>query len=166
MPAQPTPRSIDAGLKAAAAIGARVAEALAVVWLLASLVFFALRILPGDPAALVLGDDASPAELARLRALLHMDRPLPVQYLEFLRGLATLDLGESLRRPGVKAMARVFASLGPTSALAGVAVLIGAALGIAAARVADADPGRDPAEDHQQPGQQRADTEGRGRGVG
>ena len=123
-------------MKAVAAIGARIAEALAVVWLLASLVFFALRILPGDPAALVLGDDASPAELARVRAVLHTDRPLPVQYAEFLRGLATLDLGESLRRPGVKAMARVVASLGPTSALAGVAVAIGATLGIAAALLA------------------------------
>jgi peptide/nickel transport system permease protein len=123
-------------VKAFAAIGARIAEALAVVWLLASLVFFALRVLPGDPAALVLGDEASPAELARVRAVLHLDRPLAIQYLEFLRGLATFDLGESLRRPGVKAMARVFDSLGPTSALAGVAVAIGAVLGIGGALLA------------------------------
>jgi peptide/nickel transport system permease protein len=119
------------------AILARVVEALAVVWLLASLVFLALRILPGDPAALVLGDDASPAELARVRAVLHLDRPLLAQYGGFLRDLATLDLGESLRRPGVKAMARVLQSLGPTSALAGVAVLIGATLGIGAALLAE-----------------------------
>ena len=123
-------------MKGVAAIGARIAEALAVVWLLASLVFFALRILPGDPAALVLGDDASPQELARVRAVLHLDRPLLAQYGEFVRDLATLDLGESLRRPGVKAMARVLESLGPTSALAGVAVAIGATLGIGAALLA------------------------------
>jgi peptide/nickel transport system permease protein len=119
-----------------ASIVARVAESLAVVWLLASLVFFALRVLPGDPATLILGDDASPAELARLRTALHMDRPLVAQYGEFLRGLATLDLGDSIRRPGVKAMERVLTSLGPTSALAGVAVAIGAVLGIAAALLA------------------------------
>ncbi len=127
---------IERPVKALAAVGARVAEAVAVVWLLASLVFFALRVLPGDPAALVLGDDASPAELARVRAVLHTDQPLVAQYARFLRGLVTLDLGESLRRPGVKAMARVFASLGPTSALAGVAVGIGAVLGVAAALLA------------------------------
>jgi peptide/nickel transport system permease protein len=120
-----------------AAVGARVAEAIAVVWLLASLVFFALRLLPGDPAALVLGDDASPAELARVRAALHLDQSLFAQYGRFLRGLATLDLGESLRRPGVKAMARVLGSLGPTSALAGFAVVLGALLGIAAALLAE-----------------------------
>jgi peptide/nickel transport system permease protein len=124
-------------VRGVAAIGARIAEAVAVVWLLASLVFFALRVLPGDPAALVLGDDASPAELARVRAVLHTDRPLLVQYGRFLGDLARLDLGESLRRPGVKAMARVIESLGPTSALAGVAVAIGAALGIAAALLAE-----------------------------
>jgi peptide/nickel transport system permease protein len=127
---------VTAIVRALAATWARVAEALVVVWLLASLVFFALRLLPGDPAALVLGDDASPAELARVRASLHLDLPLGAQYVRFLRGLGTLDLGESLRRPGVSAMARVVASLGPTSALASVAVALGAAMGIGAALLA------------------------------
>jgi peptide/nickel transport system permease protein len=123
--------------RALVAVSARIAEALVVVWALASLVFLALRVLPGDPAALVLGDDASPAELARVRATLHLDEPLLGQYGRFLRGLATLDLGESLRRPGVSAMARVLASLGPTSALAGVAVALGAVIGIAAALLSE-----------------------------
>jgi peptide/nickel transport system permease protein len=123
--------------RASAPVVARIAEALAVVWLLASLVFFALRLLPGDPAALVLGEDASPAELARIRASLHLDQPLAAQYAGFLRGLATLDLGESLRRPGTKAMARVLAALAPTSALAAVAVAIGAVLGVGAALFAE-----------------------------
>jgi peptide/nickel transport system permease protein len=114
----------------------RALEALAVVWALASLVFFALRLLPGDPAALVLGDDASPAELARVRASLHLDQPLAAQYAGFLRGLATLDLGDSLRRPGVPAMARVLHALGPTSALAAVAVALGAVVGVGAALLA------------------------------
>jgi len=65
-----------------------------------------------------------------------MDRPLGTQYLGFLGGLATLDLGDSIRRPGEKAMHRVLESLGPTSALAGIAVALGAALGIAAALLA------------------------------
>jgi len=128
--------SVKAIARALAATWARVVEALVVVWLLASLVFFALRLLPGDPAALVLGDDASPAELARVRASLHLDLPLGEQYLRFLRGLATLDLGESLRRPGVSAMARVVDSLGPTSALAAAAVALGAVVGIGAALLA------------------------------
>src|SRR5579864_475822 len=88
-------------------LGARALESLLVVVVLASLVFFALRLLPGDPAALVLGDEASDAELARVRATLHLDESLVAQYARFLRGLATLDLGDSFRRPGIRAMARV-----------------------------------------------------------
>ncbi|HEX4446765.1 MAG TPA: ABC transporter permease [Polyangiaceae bacterium] len=113
-------------------LGARVLEAALVVLALASLVFFALRLLPGDPARLVLGDAASPADLARVRATLHLDQSLGAQYARFLRGLATLDLGDSFRRPGTPAMARVAEALAPTAQLAALAVAMGAILGVAA----------------------------------
>ena len=105
---------------------------------LASLVFFALRLLPGDPARLVLGDDATAAELARVRGALHLDEPLWAQYARFLRGLASLDLGESLRRPGTRAMALVAEALGPTAQLAVVGVAAGAVAGVALAVAARA----------------------------
>jgi peptide/nickel transport system permease protein len=119
--------------RVARALAARALEAAVVVVALASLVFFALRLLPGDPARLVLGDAASPAELARVRATLHLDEPLAAQYARFLRGLVTLDLGDSLRRPGTHAMTRVADALVPTSELAGLAVALGALAGLAAA---------------------------------
>jgi peptide/nickel transport system permease protein len=122
--------------RAARLLFARAVEALAVLVALASLVFFALRLLPGDPARLVLGDEASAADLARVRATLHLDEPLLAQYGRFLRGLATLDLGDSFRRPGTSAMARVGEALVPTAQLAAVAVGIGAVLGVAAALLA------------------------------
>jgi peptide/nickel transport system permease protein len=121
------------GSRTARVLVARAVEALAVVVALASLVFFALRILPGDPARLVLGDEASAAELARVRASLHLDEPLGAQYVRFLRGLATLNLGDSFRRPGTSAMGRVAEAVWPTAQLALVAVGIGAVLGVAAA---------------------------------
>jgi peptide/nickel transport system permease protein len=111
----------------------RTLESLAVVGALASLVFFALRLLPGDPARLILGDEASEADLARVRRTLHLDEPLLAQYARFLRGLGTGDLGDSFRRPGTRAMARVGAALVPTAELAAVAVAIGAAAGLLAA---------------------------------
>ncbi len=120
----------------ARALAARALEALLVVVALASLVFFALRLLPGDPARLVLGDEAGEAELARVRALLHLDEPLLAQYGRFLRGLATLDLGDSYRRPGTHAMARVIDALVPTAQLALVSVGLGAVLGVGAALAA------------------------------
>lgn len=119
----------------ALALGARVLEAALVVLALATLVFLALRILPGDPAALVLGDQASEAERSALRAKLHLDEPMIVQYARFVGGLCTLDLGDSVRRPGVAAMARVIEALGPTASLASLAVLLGSFFGIAAAIV-------------------------------
>ncbi|MBS2017183.1 MAG: ABC transporter permease [Deltaproteobacteria bacterium] len=124
------PRLFQTFLRAAAP---RLVEAALVVLALATLVFLALRILPGDPAALVLGDQASEVDRAALRAKLHLDEPMPVQYARFVRGLFTLDLGESIRRPGVAAMARVAEALGPTASLAALAVMLGAIAGIGAA---------------------------------
>ncbi len=119
--------------RVASALAARIAEAALVVLALATLVFLALRVLPGDPAALVLGDQASAAERATLNAKLHLDESMGLQYARFLKGLVTLDLGESVRRPGTSAVARVFDAIGPTASLAGIAVLLGALLGVAAA---------------------------------
>lgn len=59
------------------------------------LVFGFMAVLPGDPARVVLGLNATPEALAELRAEWGTDRPLPVQYLDWMRGLVTGDLGES-----------------------------------------------------------------------
>ena len=130
-------RSSEGGLAAskrvAGAVLGRLAEAALVVLALATLVFLALRLLPGDPAALVLGDQSSEEERAVLRGKLHLDEPMWMQYARFVRGLVTLDLGESVRRPGVSAAARVLDAVGPTASLASLAVLLGAIIGIAAA---------------------------------
>jgi peptide/nickel transport system permease protein len=114
-------------------VAQRVAEAALVVFVLATMVFLALRVLPGDPAALVLGDQASQAERDALNAKLHLDEPMWMQYARFIIGLLRLDLGDSIRRPGTSAVARVLEAVGPTASLAGVAVLIGAFLGVGAA---------------------------------
>lgn len=126
----PAATSVARGLRLA--IG-RTFESLAVVGALASLVFFALRLLPGNPARLILGDEASEGNLARVRRTLHLDEPLLAQYARFLRGLGTGDLGDSFRRPGTRAMARVGEALVPTAELAAVAIAVGAALGLLAA---------------------------------
>jgi ABC-type dipeptide/oligopeptide/nickel transport system permease component len=120
-------------LSALRTIASRVLLALATVWLLSSAVFLALRLLPGDPAALVLGDLADERDRVALRHRLHLDEPLPAQYARFLVGVATLDLGPSLRQPGVAAFGKVGGALPPTARLAGVAVLLGALGGLGAA---------------------------------
>ncbi len=131
-----TPRRSGGAFRLLGALRAlveRALEASLVVLAVATAVFFALRLLPGDPAALVLGDHASEADRARVRASLGLDAPLGLQYLRFLRGLASLDLGPSLRRPALSALGMVGHALGPTSTLAGVAVLLAAVAGMGAA---------------------------------
>jgi ABC-type dipeptide/oligopeptide/nickel transport system permease component len=60
------------------------------------LVFFMLRVLPGDPATAMLGTNATPQAVAVLRAQLGLDRPLLLQLADYLVALAHLDLGRSL----------------------------------------------------------------------
>ncbi len=64
--------------------------------LVAIMVFFLVRMIPGDPAQLILGDSASPEELAGLRASLGLDQPLPVQFLYWLGNVIRGDLGKSI----------------------------------------------------------------------
>lgn len=115
---------------------ARVLEAAAVTLAMATLVFLALRLLPGDPARLLLGDQASPAQIDALRAELGLNAPLHVQYARFLRGLVTLDLGRSLRHPSASAAHLVAKAVVPTSELAASSVLLAAVLGVLAAVLA------------------------------
>ncbi len=115
---------------------AKLAEAAAVVLVVATLVFLALRLLPGDPARLVLGDEASASEVEAMRHRLGVDAPLHVQYARFLIGLVHLDFGESLRHPGEAAWTRVAAAIGPTAALALIAVALGAVVGVGVAVLA------------------------------
>jgi peptide/nickel transport system permease protein len=106
------------------------------LFLVSILVFLAMRVLPGDPAQVMLGMEAEPGTLARLRQDLGLDRPLPVQYAAWARGLLTGDLGESLQY-GVPIGELVASRLAVTVPLAGlaiaIAVLIGIPLGLFAA---------------------------------
>lgn len=115
------------------ALLSRGSGALLVLVVLSTLVFLSLRLLPGDPATLILGDQAPPAARAALRARMGLDRPLLLQYLSFWGGLLQGDLGESLSRPGVSAAALVRRAFQPTAALAGLAVGFGALFGLSLA---------------------------------
>ncbi|WP_255570558.1 ABC transporter permease [Cryobacterium cheniae] len=77
---------------------ARLGGALFVLWMVATLTFFAIRLIPGDPAEAILGgpgSQTSPEALAAVRAEYGLDQPVLVQYLAQLARLATGDLGRS-----------------------------------------------------------------------
>ena len=75
----------------------RVGQAVPVALLVTVLIFLLVKLLPGDPAAAILGERASDQAVRALRQQWGLDRPLPVQYGIYLRNLATGDLGQSLR---------------------------------------------------------------------
>jgi len=66
------------------------------LWAVSVIVFLATQALPGDAAQAILGREATPERLAALREQLHVGEPLLTQYLSWLGGLLTLDLGTSL----------------------------------------------------------------------
>lgn len=77
-------------------LGRRVLQIMATVLLVAVLVFSLMHLLPGDPAQVMLGDRGSTAAIAQLHHDLGLDRSIPVQFWEFLKRIATLNLGESV----------------------------------------------------------------------
>lgn len=75
----------------------RLALTLPVVWLVVSLVFLLIHLVPGDPIQMMLGEGASPMDTAALRHDLWLDRPLSVQYVHYWSGVLHGDLGQSIR---------------------------------------------------------------------
>ena len=102
----------------------------------ATLVFSLIHLVPGDPAQAMLGDGASPQDIAELRTSLGLDRPLPSQYATFMKSAVTGDLGRSFRtgQPVTQMIAeRVPATAELALAAMAVAILLAIPLGIVAA---------------------------------
>jgi ABC-type dipeptide/oligopeptide/nickel transport system permease component len=75
----------------------RLALTLPVVWLVVSLVFVLIHLVPGDPVQLMLGEGASPADLDSLRHQFGLDQPLHTQYIRYWAGVLHGNLGSSIR---------------------------------------------------------------------
>jgi peptide/nickel transport system permease protein len=114
----------------------RLVLTLPVVWLVVSLVFLLIHLVPGDPILQMLGDGATPADIGALRHLYGLDLPLHTQYIRYWAGVLHGDLGSSIRMHD--SVAHLIAQRYPyTLALALTALGFGLALalpaGIAAA---------------------------------
>lgn len=114
----------------------RLAQAIPVLWVVATIVFVVTRIAPGDPAQVMLGDNASTEQVAALRASMGLDRPLVDQYFTWLGGALRGDLGSSFFL-GETVVAAVAGHIGPTLTIALLAelaaVVIAVPIGITAA---------------------------------
>jgi len=70
---------------------------LPVIWLVVSLVFLLIHLVPGDPIQQMLGEGAAPADIAATRHLYGLDAPLGEQYIRYWKGVVRGDLGRSFR---------------------------------------------------------------------
>ncbi|MGO4691121.1 ABC transporter permease [Glaciibacter sp. 2TAF33] len=116
-------------------VAIKVAGAVFVLWAVATLTFFAVRLIPGDPAQAILGgpgSQASAGALAAVRAEYGLDQPLFIQYLQQLGRLATGDLGRSYAL-NMDVAPLVLAQLGGTLTLAVLALVVAWLLALALA---------------------------------
>src|SRR6267143_6018034 len=74
----------------------RLLHSVIVLFGVALLTFALIHLTPGDPVLVMLGTDATPAELERLRHLLGLDQPLYVQFVQYLGRLVTGQMGDSI----------------------------------------------------------------------
>jgi len=105
-----------------------------------TLTFALIHLVPGDPVSAMLGDYAAPADVAQMRHVLGLDRPMGQQYVGFLYGLAHGDLGQSISQhePVARLIRERFpATLELTAAGLLAALLIAFPLGL----IAGANPG-------------------------
>ena len=104
-------------------VAQRIGTALAVLFVVSLVTFCALHVLPGDPALLMLGLEASPDKVAALREAMGLNRPLPEQYIDWLAGMVRGDWGTSSMY-GAPVLEVMVTTLPVTLALAAYAMVI------------------------------------------
>ncbi|MEK5057391.1 ABC transporter permease [Paenibacillus shunpengii] len=115
----------------------RVLSLIPILLVVAVVVFLLIHLTPGDPASVILGDEASPESVAELRAQLGLDLPLYQQFISWFGGVLTGDLGDSIFMD-MSVTEAFFSRVQPTLSLAVlaqiIAVVIALFMGILAAR--------------------------------
>lgn len=123
-------------MRLALRIGRRIAI-FAISLIGASLLIFAVtKALPGDVAQVLLGTDATPEAVAQLRAELGLDRPLPVQYFDWVGGMLAGNFGVSHVNPGQQVLSLIAPRLAVTLWLVGIAMVLALLIALPAGMVA------------------------------
>ncbi|MCB0074800.1 MAG: ABC transporter permease [Caldilineaceae bacterium] len=112
----------------------RLIQSIFVIWMVATLVFFLLRLVPGDPLAAMLAD-VDPAAAEQLRAKLGLDQPLYVQYARWLGQLVQGDFGNSIYGSNVPVSQILAEAIPRTLSLASIALVIALSISITAGMV-------------------------------
>jgi peptide/nickel transport system permease protein len=112
-------------------LGKRILQLIPTLFFVSVLIFSLQQLLPGDPALIMAGEERDPEVIAQIRKQYRLDQPIPVQYVYWIKGVLSGDLGESLR---IKVPVRdlVLEKLPVTLQLASMAIVIALLIGISA----------------------------------
>jgi len=109
----------------------RILQLIPTLFFVSVLIFSLQQLLPGDPALIMAGEDRDPEVIEQIRKQYHLDQPIPVQYVYWIKGVLTGDLGESMRIKQ-KVLDLILQKLPVTMQLAGMAIVIALSIGITA----------------------------------
>ncbi len=112
-------------------ISRRLVQLIPTIIIVSILIFGLQQLLPGDPALIMAGEEKDPEVIAQIRAQYRLDQPIPVQYVYWVKGVLTGDLGESMRLK-VSVSELVAQKLPVTLQLASMAMLIAVLIGVPA----------------------------------
>ncbi len=109
----------------------RVVQLVPPLFFVSVLIFGLQQLLPGDPAMVMAGEEKDPAVIEQIRRQYHLDQAVPVQYLYWIKGVLTGDLGESMRlkQPVLELIGQ---KLPVTLQLASMAMIIALLIGVSA----------------------------------
>lgn len=109
----------------------RIASTFVVMAIVGVLVFLLLHLSPGDPAAIVAGDNATPAQIDQIREKMGLNDPLPVQFVRWAGGVVQGDLGVSIFTND-PVLDLIVQRIEPTAALAGTTIVFAIVIAVAA----------------------------------
>src|SRR6201992_2949101 len=115
-------------------LGSRLLQMVPTLFFVSIMIFSLQHLLPGDPALVMAGEERDPAVIEQIRRQYRLDRPIPVQYFYWAKGVLSGDLGESLRIR-VPVLDLIKQKLPVTLQLGSMALVIALLIGIPAAIV-------------------------------
>jgi peptide/nickel transport system permease protein len=112
-------------------LGRRLLQLIPTLFFVSVIIFSLQQLLPGDPATIMAGEERDPAVIAQIRAQYRLDQPIPVQYVYWVKGVLTGDLGESMRiKQPVRSL--ILEKLPVTLQLGLMAIVIAVTIGVSA----------------------------------
>ena len=112
-------------------IGHRLIQLVPTLFIVSVMIFALQLLLPGDPATVMAGEDRDPEVIAEIRRQYRLDQPIPVQYVHWIGGVLTGDLGESMRLKA-PVLDLILQKLPVTLQLAAMAMVIALVIGVGA----------------------------------